>query len=382
MLKLKPNFPEHIFLLIGSIGVLLVTLTAGLTPKGNYAKNWVSTVPSLVGIHIGQHGFLYGEAPKLSPIKDNDFELTISIDADVHEQAHDEKSIFPFGALLYLGDGCEENPLIVGQWLNKLVVMKGCDVANLVNRPQLSTEINPDIEQPINISILFGTEKSELRVNGEIVSVAKGPIITQTQFSSYQKMLAGNSPDGFHGWTGTLNSLKIVQSFQNEEPSTRTETHSDFQFNGRNISEKLINHSTSNQDDLNIPKIGWFPQKPVLSRLSIDSLLEKNKLDLLINTIGFVPWGICATSLLFVFLGFSRIRLILATVAIGMLTSLAIELSQIFIAGRQSHLHDLVLNVSGAFFGALIFLFSIFLYRLINGAKVPTESTAKSRSEI
>jgi glycopeptide antibiotics resistance protein len=81
-----------------------------------------------------------------------------------------------------------------------------------------------------------------------------------------------------------------------------------------------------------------------------ESVSYANAGQLLGNIALFVPFGWLLPML------WRKLRSLWGVVAVAAPTSLAIELSQLlFISGRQSSIDDVILNVTGAFIGAVMF---------------------------
>jgi len=77
-------------------------------------------------------------------------------------------------------------------------------------------------------------------------------------------------------------------------------------------------------------------------------------IDGVLNFLGFIPLGIALAASLARWAGRLKANALPVAVAIGVLTSLFIELSQSSMPSRSSSLLDLMLNSAGALAGALI----------------------------
>jgi len=74
--------------------------------------------------------------------------------------------------------------------------------------------------------------------------------------------------------------------------------------------------------------------------------------DIVVNILGFVPFGFLAALWLVPARGPMRLRSFLLAVLMGTLISLAIEVTQAFIPARDSNMVDLLCNTAGTVLGA------------------------------
>jgi VanZ family protein len=86
------------------------------------------------------------------------------------------------------------------------------------------------------------------------------------------------------------------------------------------------------------------PAKPSLSDLQ----------DAVINIMGFVPFGFLVAAYFQEAADYTRGRALLITIVLGLVTSLIIELLQVYLPSRNSSLLDVINNSVGAALGALI----------------------------
>jgi hypothetical protein len=87
-----------------------------------------------------------------------------------------------------------------------------------------------------------------------------------------------------------------------------------------------------------------LPAKPGLSDLQ----------DAAINILGFIPFGFLVAAYLQEAAEYSRRQALIAAVAIGLITSLGIELLQVYLPTRDSSLLDVINNTLGSMAGALL----------------------------
>ncbi len=77
--------------------------------------------------------------------------------------------------------------------------------------------------------------------------------------------------------------------------------------------------------------------------------------DILVNIAGFVPFGFFVSALLLDATRLSRRKAFIAVILMGAAISLSIELTQVYIPGRDSQLSDVIDNTLGTLAGTLLF---------------------------
>ena len=143
-----------------------------------------------------------------------------------------------------------------------------------------------------------------------------------------------------------------------------------YDFNSR-FADDIIDLSKS-ASPLNVPKPGNFPDKRTLQVTDYEDQISNNRVDLVVNFIGFWPLGFFVAVVLRQNYQTSRYYLLpfCGAVLIGGLVSFGIEISQPQIPGRNSHLHDLVLNILGAATGGLGFVLTFFIADKLKQARL------------
>lgn len=114
----------------------------------------------------------------------------------------------------------------------------------------------------------------------------------------------------------------------------------------------IRNHATTSAPDLLIPQTfrrfrpEWLGFPHPLKRSDIR--------DAIVNITGFIPFGFCLFLYLRVSGEFSQRGALWCAVLIGGLTSLAIELSQVFLPTRDSSALDLINNIIATLAGSML----------------------------
>jgi len=354
---------SSIFILF--LATLSITLAFGLIPRGNFTKNWVSHNPHGSGVYFGEYGYAIGSLPEFDRIKllNNSSEIAQSNDAYVKNLSSEpanlsialsinarEQEGSLFRVIIYIGDSCENNPLMLGQWKTHLIFLQGCEFTGKGKKARLSTDLKNNIGSTTLVKIDLSSPESQLIVNKELVD-SENAVQFVTPSSLDTKILIGNTPNGSQGWTGTILDLNISQIVKT--PASN-ELLRNFQFINYDGMTKIDDTSAAHQA-LTIPKPGQFLEREVLKMESFKSLLKNLKFDTLVNIIGFIPLGFVSALLLSIAFKCRLLVLLPTTVVIACTVSLGIELSQVLIAGRKSSLHDFILNGLGGFIGLLLF---------------------------
>lgn len=318
--------------------VLILMLIAGLRPYASYSNEWVNFNSVEQHTEFGHYGLASGKLPR--QISDALLLKTvvISMSAALFE-APDNR----FQVLAQIDSPGSSDPLIIGQWQSRFIVMSGRDYRNEYGLSRVSEDLSATMESFAAIQVVLEPDMTKLVVDG--ISMAYGPAISFSKLPT--RISIGNTPDGTHGWAGSLQLFQL-QSTILEDNTVR------YQFNKND----LPNVKSDDTVNLIVPEPGRFPDRVWIRAMRIDQLLHSNAKDVVINLLGFVPFGFLVC--LFLCLGKKRyfclasyvLPTIMLTTFTGLALSLAIELLQSYLPGRNPHLHDLILNTLGATIGA------------------------------
>ncbi len=360
--ELKPSIGRKLSGLLLLI-VLAITLAFGLVPRGSFKENWLEWDAQSLRTEFGAHGVVHGEFPDLSDTFDRYHQLIF--DLDIVPRAFLSGD---FRVLVQLDYFDDPEPFIIGQWEDRLIVMQGRDYANKERRPRLAVDVGEFIGEELNVLITLNDERNELYLNGQFIRHHSPS--TYKLGKPNARISVGNSPDGKHGWSGGVKNLDIrllnLQTQQGE--SLRS-------FDFQSEHDKEIQDLSPYAANLHIPKPGNFPDKVVLQKSSPKELIAKNRIDLILNFIGFAPLGLLLAVVFSQRFSASRYMIpLFGAILVGGVVSLGIEVSQPMIPGRNSHLHDLILNVLGAAAGGMMFVigaYIIALFRPNQPAQIP-----------
>lgn len=333
------------------IVVWCTTLAFGLVAYDDYDSKWVSLNEAEDGIRFGEYGLAHGKFPELTNLHDTNNNLEIKINLLVEEAASSG-----FHVLAYIGTEDDEQPLIVGQWQSHIIVMQGYDFANKQSLPRLTTNVEKWFGQSFELKILLNQNRNVMYVNEEPVSTHSPSTYILEKTDTIISI--GNTLDGKLGWSG------IIQKFSVEHQDTaiiKSTPIANYDFTAL-IEETQVINSIDGEYDLLVPPVGQFPKALFLNDLKIDNLFQNAPFDLFINFFGFIPLAFCLSLFLKLqFTALSDLSIAGCTLILGTGTSFFIEYVQQYIPGRNSDLHDLVLNFSGVVAGIICYKLFIWL---------------------
>jgi VanZ family protein len=235
-------------------------------------------------------------------------------------------------------------------------------------RPLLTARLGYDTAAVLVIS--SGREHGT-RLYLDQAPVASSPrLIFFDTTAATARLLLGCAPDGKEVWQGEIYGLSLYNRELSPDEvracvTAWHATHALTPLSGL-IARYRLNERRGTIASGGLPLAGplLLPEKltilrPQILTISRRSVLTENgtlKLDVIVNFIGFIPFGF----LLAGWLSLGRDRAapaVLCPVCAGSaLVSLTIELVQVFIPTRYSQLSDLVLNALGGLAGALLWL--------------------------
>lgn len=344
------------------ITVVVATLVAGLMPRGSFSDNWVDWDSSTRSTNFGAYGIAHGEFPDIPTVVAGEHGLSIRMLLIPVVQENSG-----FNILAQIGLDVDKKPLIFGQWQTRFIVLQGRDFANREKLPRLGVDIAEHMGHETEIVVRLHRDKNELYINNVLTRHHAPSSYTLDKTGALINI--GNSPDGKHGWQGKIREFDISLSdaMGNVEEILRS-------YNFKKKSTEFIIAETTSDSVLKIPKPGNFPDERILQKVSIRDLYAYSSVDLVLNLIGFAPLGFAlAWAVKRVISPNNSLLAIKIAFVLSSLVSLVIESVQPYIPGRNSHLHDLILNVAGGLVGAL--LFACFCWLVFSREKIKQSGT-------
>lgn len=364
-------------MLIGlAIALILVVLFFGLRPKDfafTNGANWISERP---GIRFSKYGIAYTD-PFVAPIEEgiselNGFSIIIAFKP---EGFYEEK--FNFILSIHNGKNCDQ--LLVGQWRSYIIVMNGDDYSNKRKTPRIVANIFSPTPRITFLTVSTSNEGTKVYVDGQLAKT-NSDLILKFPKGDKAKLVLSNSVYGKHSWNGEIYGLAFYDYALNAHETVfhTKRWHKDQNFSfakkGKPAVLYLFNEKIGKRAfdygegkfHLEIPPRMHALEKKILSSPWIGSELNRNYLiDIMVNIIGFIPLAFVLCATLIEINGTSKKPVVLMTVALCFIISLAIEIIQAWVPSRISSMLDLISNTSGALIGAVICLLFV---RLV-GAK-------------
>lgn len=328
-------------------GVLLVILVAGLRPQSSYSDEWVTFNSNQNHTVFRHYGLATGnlEQRVSKAIWQDSIDISMTVQLSLPPDNR-------FQVLAQIDSPSSLDPVIIGQWKSNLIIMSGRDYRHEHNLPRFSADLSAYMDSFVDIIVMFTPDTTTLEVNGQLM--AHGPAIPVSQPPT--RISIGNAPDGSHGWTGNLEHFQLQS---NNADRTRIQ----YQFDNNNL--PTIADSDDATFSLAVPEPGHFPDRAWIGALRLDQLIHNNLRDVIINFLGFMPFGFLMCSALpFRSARYSGMQNTALTIVSGFLLSLAIESAQSYIPGRSPHAHDLLLNTLGTATGAFSLLIIRKLWQL------------------
>jgi hypothetical protein len=351
---------KHFKLILYSIFIL--TLFFGLNPRGFYFKNNVRWSRDSPGLSFGNFGIAHTD-PFIERIA-GDPALTIEI--VIRPDADSRKD---FRHILTLHNGSDDSQLMLGQWRNSIVFMKGNDYENKKPGKRIWANTAAAGADEIFVTLTSGIEGSSIYLNGQLVNMQKD-LILEVPKGNKSQLIIGNSIYGKHAWEGSIRGLALYRSVLSAHSAAMHYSEwlkdGNFRFAEKektwvlytfdeNTGIKAIDHGTG-KNDLTIPQ-----RMTVFKMTFLESSLENLRVnsglvgDIIINLFGFMPFGFIFSTLLFRLRGKFPIYFILIAGGTGFLFSLPIEILQAWLPSRDSSAFDLILNTTGALLGSILF---------------------------
>ena len=261
-------------------------------------------------------------------------------------------------------DGSEV--FFLGQWKSSLIV-RSFNAPSARGKPYREIGVGGALSagQTRRVSIVSGNSGTRTYVDGHLAKTDPGIRLLKKDESLYgHKAYLGNSPDLSCPWAGRVQSLALFgKAWDSTEVSERRESEPDglFRCSGDGVLASAC-YRFDNVNGESIPDLSvsgndlWKPAHLVFEKrfLELPSKHVLSVAELTLNLLGFIPLGflICLCLL-------KRDRrptwnYILWAVGAGCSLSLTIELTQIWLPGRESTLLDLAMNTAGSGIGGMV----------------------------
>jgi VanZ family protein len=258
-----------------------------------------------------------------------------------------------FMVITSITDGNPDSQFLVGQWKNLIIVMNGNDYSDSKGLTRIYLDINQFRQQnsasnPVSLTMNFDVSGSYITINGQ--TRVESPFKAQLSRIRQARLTFANSTNRLNGWPGTLKYFALSVSPNQKLIRSYDFDNTPINFLKANGLTLPYNYNISSIYPLAMPtqylNQGWSAI-----------------VDMAINTLGFIPFGIFLTYYLLVrdFRQIDFSPVIATSIAIGVTLSISIELIQAYIPSRHSSPYDLALNTIGTTIGSIVGL-KLYLY--------------------
>ena len=221
-------------------------------------------------------------------------------------------------------------------------------------------------KRPVLLSVISGRHGTRVYLDGVLATNISQFSIPKGAFSG--RPIVGDSPrlnDSFRGkifglaiYDKDLSSEEVLRHYQDWTKNARPELTVDqsnvalYLFNER--SGGLIHNYAGTESDLLIPAtytvVDKFAFEPLWKEFEFSVNYWRGNLK---NIVGFLPVGVC----FYVYFLIVRPirRAVLATIIVGAMISVTIEVAQVFLPTRDSGTTDIIMNTLGTWLGVVLY---------------------------
>ncbi len=360
---------SRLFLTILNLLMVVIILFFGLNPTTWPDKNTTQLLPNADGLHFHNPGFSYVDS--LTSIQKEKVENGFSIVLKFSVGSIQNRGFKP---LVVLHDGNDSTQLTISQWERSIIVMNGDDYTYSRREPRISADNFLEKDIPTCITITTGSAGTYLFSNGLTVQKSDKLHLTIPTDGEPLRLVLGNSAYGNHSWEGILYELAL---YDNQLPPERMHTRCAVAPDDTAIeadtkdtlllhyafkadSEDAMRDLSGNNASLRIPSRPLALKTSFLAVPWQGFILDQNLIvDIIINFLGFIPFGAALFARFRLSYADMNIRPIMVTGLLCFFLSLSIELLQGWLPYRTSSMLDLALNTTGGLVGALLFHFAL-----------------------
>jgi hypothetical protein len=342
-------------------GVLCAILVAGLWPLNPIPSNEVSPLADQNGLAIGRDGTIYSpNAFKIAAPGEDSF---CSLDIWLIPSGGVVKT-----SVTILAFYTPDNPMQfrLKQYLDELLVQRDYrDEQNHLKTAEIKIERAFREKEKILFTITSSPKGTVVYGNGEFRESSSRFGLTCKSFAG--QLIVGSSPVSYNTWQGKLLGLAFFhQSLSKEQASRHYRAWSqglnpvDFQnervfalYTFEQGSGRTVHDGTGSSPDLYIPGTFRILHKKFLTPPWEEFSFDRSYgWDVLVNVAGFIPLGF----FFYAFFAWDRSRnwAAVATIVLGGLTSLTIEVLQVFLPPRSSGVTDIITNTLGTIVGVIL----------------------------
>jgi VanZ family protein len=355
----RASYALLVFLLLAIISGMLYF---GLRPKGYRPDNNVQWAEKGPGISFNRFSIAYTGSEDFSPSQEDGFSVVFAIQPEISSRPD-------YRILMVVHDGDDERQLMIGQWRNWIVAMNGDDYDARRRVRRISADF-AGAEDTVWVAFTSGKAGTRAYLNGNVTKTDPLLQLNWPNEGGQARMVVGNSIYGRHPWRGELSGLAVFGHALDSEGVgilfDEWQNSGMFDFSGYSglkmlypLSEgsgEIAYDQSGNGIHLQIPSKMHILKKEVLAPTwHLGENTSDFLLDIFLNYFGFWPLGFFLAAVL------KRGRLLRkyywqGAILLCLGFSLSIEVAQVWLPSRYSHLLDLVLNTMGGATGVLLYV--------------------------
>jgi hypothetical protein len=357
------------------LAYLIVILIAGLWPFDPFPGNDVTWLQDRNGLRFGPAGIVISSANFQWPPAERTSDCSLELYLEPYTNLG-SNSILTF----YTPEAPQR--LRIFEW-RRSVLLVYRDVGSLHREIDVEHAFRPGT--PTLIAITSGLRGTLVYLNGKLAEASHGLSLSLSDLSG--QMILGTSPVTDANWAGEVHGVamykrqlapdEIARHFTAwmtaANPGTSQTEGAAALYTFRERSGRVVRDDLSSAPDLEIPRTFQIPHKPVLLAPWKDFEWTPSYFqDVVINIFGFAPFGflLCAY-----FNSTRSLRwAVTASLGLGFVTSLTIEVLQVWLPTRFSSSTDVITNTIGTALGVLLFSLA--------GSRQQKEPNPATRSQI
>ena len=357
ILLTSPNKAFH-FLPWSCILLWLGILGVGLWPFNFLPRNRTQWIGPSAGLHFDQYGQVYSELSWALSDSANSGNFPFTIELWLHPAEIDYPG---FGPIFSIVGSSEKNNFTIAQSGPDLVVQGSFrERSNIRKFRQLWLDDACRSSHPLFVTIASGEKGTSLYwVNNSFH--AKNYSYSPEKY--FGRLLVGHAPSGDGAWSGDITRLavydRVLSADEIQAQYQGWKYGTPFMVRGARAlytfeegSGNVARDHSGAAPELVLP-VRFRPLHPTVLEMP-HPFKRSDVVDSVVNILGFVPFGFLFCAYIHDVPPHSAARAILGAVIVGALTSLGIELLQIFLPSRDSSLLDLLNNTLGMTLGSVL----------------------------
>lgn len=319
--------------------MVLLCLYAGLRPFNFFSPNQVRSTNQ--GLRFGPRGIAY--TPDMIRRPDaGGFSIRLKL----------QFLTLPYGSVprvMSLVDEHGTEVLYIGQWKNSLIIRVKTHPNPRAGIMEASTGYLFSVGQTSKITISSGPSSTRLFVNDSLVRESAELAGLERILRDGVHLVLANNPLGTQSWKGVIQSVSLFDTDMASQVGSDTEPAPILLYTLARSSGNLVSDSAGSGTSLRIPDTFRGLNREFLVPVWAIERSRSLAVDMVVNLVGFIPFGVLA----FFFFRQSggSTRAVLLGILGGVVVSLTIEVLQVYLPGRTSQMTDLILNSAGTVLG-------------------------------